>query len=790
MKASTSYISTGANRSSSCSACSSSGLYILGTGKVIALWDTQAEPSVGVISTLSGHTADITTLKFLDKLNDRPDFVSGDTAGQVKTWRLRQDQTYECDLTFMAHEFSSISSLGIPPSEGNLEGHILTGGSDGTVKLWDISEGEAILKQTINPKGKLPLDLVIGHLPGTKALILIVGCTDRRVQVYTYQNNAFIHSLSLEGHEDWVRSLSLTSYPSSSSSTASSSTTNSDLLLASGSQDGFIRLWRISPTKKFSDLNGNINSLEMLDDFERRLAGEGGSTQISTKAHVLSLEEGKWDITLEALLVGHEGGVTDLNWSPIPSSLDSSESPLRPPRLLSTASDNSMIIWQPSEGDDGIWIPAHRFGALGGKGLAVFGAVWGKDGNGVMSAGWNGGVERWKKISSEPETWQPDVGLTGHFGDVKSVAWDVDGDYLLSVGSDQTSRIHAETSIAGAKRWAEIARPQIHGYDMTDCVFLNPLKFASTADEKVTRIFEAPSGFVESLHTLGVSSTIQSDPTARPKGATVPPLGLSNRAFGKELESLDAPTANEPIHSVSKAFIQIPTEDELASSTLWPEVEKVYGHGYELVTCAASHSGEIIATACRASSAEHAVVRLVSSTTSELVCPPLTGHTLTITRIAFSPDDSRILTCSRDRGWRMFKRSNGQTYDPCAAQDKAHGRMVLDCAWTSDGKGFATASRDKTVKIWTSSAGEDQWIQVASIKLTEAATAIDFTDSPSGSILAVGTENGTIEIYSLLFVMWLPVNRLAFRPQKGEQGGLILASCSDDRSVRIFDIIL
>jgi elongator complex protein 2 len=108
----------------------------------------------------------------------------------------------------------------------------------------------------------------------------------------------FSHAISLEGHEDWIRCLSFTSYPSSSSSSGA------DLLLASGSQDNYIRLWRVSAASSPSrsgDTAGKTEgsgadqcelSLDMLDEFERKLAGEaGGSVQISTKAHVLAVED-------------------------------------------------------------------------------------------------------------------------------------------------------------------------------------------------------------------------------------------------------------------------------------------------------------------------------------------------------------------------------------------------------------------------------------------------------------------------------------------------------------------
>lgn len=45
------------------------------------------------------------------------------------------------------------------------------------------------------------------------------------------------------------------------------------------------------------------------------------------------------------------------------------------------------------------------------------------------------------------------------------------------------------------------------------------------------------------------------------------------------------------------------------------------------------------------------MVRLYDTTSWKLVGEPISGHTLTITRIAFSPDDRMILSVSRDRSW-------------------------------------------------------------------------------------------------------------------------------------------
>nr|XP_018263626.1 elongator complex protein 2 [Kwoniella dejecticola CBS 10117]OBR85784.1 elongator complex protein 2 [Kwoniella dejecticola CBS 10117] len=748
------YISVGSNRSSCCSACTSKGLVAFGAGKFIALWNTE-NPQRGVYRTLPGHKGQVTTVKLIDDSR----IISSDREGEIRIWiKSTQDEDenedgdgeWRCHTNWIAHPNASISAIGVSP-DGQT---IFTGGSDSTIRIWSLSaQGKPEKVQAIGLGSMLPLDLELAYLPDSKAPILAVGCTDKLIRIYTISpNNEYIHTLSLEGHEDWVRCLSFTSYPSPSDAS------REDLVLASGSQDNYIRLWRVScAPEQDQGQEEQVKSaeadtkegLDLLDEFERRLNGEG-SGQISTKAHVMSVQDGgrslRYNITLEALLVGHESGLTNAHWSPPSKTISSS------PLLLSTAADNSLIIWVPSSvstSSDGIWVPEHRFGAIGGRGLSFYGALWGKGGQSVIASGWNGGLERWVKVQNgdEEEVWEVRSGVNGHYGDVQSLTWDPRGEYLISVSSDQTSRIHAESSTSANARWAEIARPQIHGYDMTDIAFISPLRFVSSADEKVARVFDAPEGFVESLRTLGVSSSSQQEEGARPKGATVPPLGLSNRALQKA------------IISISHTLTSLPTEEELATSTLWPEIEKIYGHGYELVCVASSSDGKLVATSSKSTNIEHAGIRIYSTENWELVGQVLKGHSLTVTRICFSPNDRYILSCSRDRSWRLFKRSEDEGvmgYEVLVEMEKAHSRMILDCCWAEtseeeEGGMFATASRDKTVKIWIP-AQEDktQWKASETIKFNDATTSVSMISAGDNKwLLAVGTEIGSISIYSL-----------------------------------------
>jgi WD40 repeat protein len=71
---------------------------------------------------------------------------------------------------------------------------------------------------------------------------------------------------------------------------------------------------------------------------------------------------------------------------------------------------------------------------------------------------------------------------------------------------------------------------------------------------------------------------------------------------------------------------------------------------------------------------KHAAVRMYDTETLRPFGRPLEGHTLTVTRIAFSPDDQVVLTVSRDRTWRLFqKEESGRDFFSSCCLDGQKG---------------------------------------------------------------------------------------------------------------------
>lgn len=706
---------------------------------------------------MKGHKDTVKALTFLPELDgDAAEYlISGGDDKTLIVWKSTTDGTgFEAIQTSSEHSapINCITALRVASSPAKWL--IATGGADATIKIWSFENDTLQLVQSIKTTPKFfPLCLSVSCLDEQgQSIILAAAGTKDIVQILTADTTSeslqFSLQATLRGHEGWIRSLSFTK---------ESSQPGSDVLLASASQDKYVRIWRIHQGEELPA--AAASGADPASD--AYLPGKSPSN----KAHWLKANGKDFSVTFEALLLGHEDWIYSAKWN------THADGRLQ---LLSTSADNSLAIWE-ADPTSGIWVSMVRLGEISrekgattatGSTGGFWTGLWSPDGNSVACLGRTGSWRRWQYDASE-DRWQPCVAISGHTKAVTGISWSNNGEYLLSTSSDQTTRLH--TQWTSTKTWHEMSRPQIHGYDLNCIDSLGAAQFVSGADEKLMRVFSEPKAVAAMLNRIaGIGS--EEDVANMPDAANMPVLGLSNKAIDAvdedvEIQPVDDRDrdAMDPASVVKRSFLEIdhpPYEETLSRHTLWPESEKLYGHGYELSCLAASHDGKLIASACKASSLNHAVIRLFETKQWTELRPPLQAHTLTATRIRFSLDDKYLLSVGRDRQWAVFERQsnadeegNEEPYKLLQANPKGHTRMILDCAWApvQEKAIFATAGRDKQVRVWTETVtdGKTTFVQSAAIPTSVPVTAVDFLKQTVGgkSILAIGTEVGKVSLY-------------------------------------------
>ncbi len=113
----------------------------------------------------------------------------------------------------------------------------------------------------------------------------------------------------------------------------------------------------------------------------------------------------------------------------------------------------------------------------------------------------------------------------------------------------------------------------------------------------------------------------------------------------------------------------------------------------------------------------------------------LHGHELTIVQMEFSHDGNYLLSVSRDRSWKLFKRIslNDGSFDyelvrGISSKNPYHTRIIWSCSWSHDDKYFITTSRDKRVCLWNGNSEVDEKVEqpISSFEASEAITACSF----------------------------------------------------------------
>lgn len=843
------FIGAGCNRVVNTVAWGPSDLVAFGAHNAVTIFNPQAAK---ILTTLPGHKEVVSCVEWLPRSKDICKYsglleeyflLSGSADGVIIIWAylLSLRKWRQVLQVPKSHEKGVTCIAGLMLS--NVEALFASTSSDSTVHIWEAGfpsqtggDFKLTLLQDISVGSRAMAALSLSELPGNAAdWILAMGGLDNKVHIYVGdRNRKFQHVCELKGHQDWIRGLDF-SIPTAGKE-------GKQIFVASCSQDRTIRIWKISCRSALCDDREEAKGMQSIS---LKAFIEGPQFKSGTSI---------WQVSLESLLVGHEDWVYSVKWQPpLKLSIDGDNDHwVQPQSILSASMDKTMMIWRP-ESKTGIWVNEVTVGELSHSALGFYGGLWGPKGDSILAHGYGGSFHLWKNIGMSSEQWQPQLVPSGHSGAVVDLGWAKSNQFILSASHDQTTRIFApwerkkdgDTEIS----WHEIARPQVHGHDINAIAITKGEgnhRYVSGADEKVARVFEAPLSFLQTLQytawgNLGKQNENKED--VQILGANMSALGLSQKPIyvhaSKSVSTVTEGGADgmETFpDAVPIVLTEPPPEENLAWNTLWPESHKLYGHGNELFAMCCDHAGKIIATACKAQSANVAEIWLWQ-VGSWRVVGRLHSHALTVTEVKFSCDDRFLLSVSRDRHFSVFqleKNGNDEVKHKLIAKQEAHKRIIWACSWSTRSHMFATGSRDRTVKIWkiTESGESGTCVNQSSLlpQFSSSVTALSW--SPQNDfkedILAVGMENGLIEIWKIepglrnmvddgghfvsvkacrmvqldVYLCHVAtVHRLVWKEtskndktisinNSSSSAVLQLASCGADHTVRIFNVVL
>ncbi|KAJ4344646.1 U3 small nucleolar RNA-associated protein 13 [Didymosphaeria variabile] len=539
-------------------------------------------------------------------------------------------------------------------------------------------------------------------------------------------------------------------------------------LLATGGADGIVKVWDIRAGYTTHTFHGRGGVVSALHFFQVEVATKDGTNESSKKRKRISQQENapeaiKGETTLEYRLAsGVEDGkihIWDLHTRKSAAILDSHVSVVRsldfsPDQntLVSGSRDKTLIIWDAQK-----WKAKRTIAVL--ETLESAGFVAG--GHIAYSGGENGRIRLWSTETSQELTREQEPGIETDA--IVEILHYPDLPYLISVHADQVLNFHSLVSVES---------PLVEE-------IIDPLP-----------VFRRVSGTHDEV------------------------IDLAYIGSGKSLLALN--TNSEDIRIVT-------LEEEGSNETpegkyIGADVALLKGHEDLIISLDVDWSGHWLATGSKDNTAR--LWRIDPENDSYTCAAVLTGHAESLGAIALphaTPPESSaaytdplnnppayIITGSQDRTVKRWDTSKDMKQKLRAKYTrKAHDKDINAVDIDPSSALFASASQDRTVKIYSAADGEAVGVLrghrrgVWTVKFQPKESQAP--GSGGKGLIATGSADKTVKVWSLadysclltleghsnsvLKLAWLPYRPVDARDKRGSQ----VASAAGDGLVKIWD---
>jgi WD40 repeat protein len=516
--------------------------------------------------------------------------------------------------------------------------------------------------------------------------------------------------------------------------------------LASGSDDGTVRIWDSQSGACLSVLEGHTDAV-----FSVCYSPDGRRLVSGSRDRMVRI----WDVesgSCLSVLKGHNGAISSVCYSPDGR------------RLASGSDDGTVRIWDSGSGA--------CLSVLEGHTDRVKSMSYSLDGRRLASGSEDGTIRVWDVESGTCLSV-----LEGHAGNVTSVCYSPDGRRLASGSEDRTVRIW------DAESGSCLSVLEGHTKSVNSvCYSPDGRRLASGSEDGTIRIWDVESGACLSVHE-GHSSVVWSvcySPDGRrlASGSYDRTVRIWDAESGTCLSAVEGHT--EPVSSVcfSPDGRRLTSGSEDGTVWIWDAVSGaclsvLEGHKGAVWSVSFGPDGRRLA----AGSDE---VRIWDAECCACLSV-LEGRFGYLFSVCFSPDGRRLASGSRDCIVRIWDVESGA----CLSVLEGHTGGVTSVCYRPDGRRLASGSRDGTVRIWDLESGA---CLTARKGPTYSANSVSF--SPDGRRLASGSDDGTVRIWdaesgTCLSVLEGHTDRVksaCYSPH-----GRRLASGSEDGTIRVWD---